>query len=53
MSYRYYAYIMASGKNGTIHTRITNDIRCRKREHKMGAISGFTKKYTLNRLVIL
>lgn len=38
--YKYYGYIMASGKNGTLYTGVTNDIARRSFEHKTYANSG-------------
>jgi putative endonuclease len=47
----YYVYILASKKNGTLYTGMTNDLVRRAYEHKSGIIEGFTKKYSINRLV--
>ena len=40
-----YAYIMASGKNGTIYIGVTNDLAKRAWEHRESVVAGFTKKY--------
>ncbi|MDH3267851.1 MAG: GIY-YIG nuclease family protein [Ignavibacteria bacterium] len=47
----YYVYILASKRNGTLYTGITNDLVRRVYEHKSGLIKGFTKKYSVNKLV--
>ena len=44
-------YIMASGKNGTIHTGVTSDLVKRVHEHREGQVGGFTKTYGCNLLV--
>ena len=35
----------------TLYTGITNDLRCRIRQHKEKRIDGFTAKYNITRLV--
>ncbi len=47
----YYVYILASGRNGTLYTGMTNDLVRRVQEHKTGIGSEFTSKYKVNRLV--
>lgn len=51
MAHKYYVYIMANSKNGTIYVGVTGDIRRRIDEHKTGIFKGFTSKYELKRLV--
>ena len=48
---QYYVYILASKKNGTLYIGMTNDLRRRVYEHKNHLIDGFTKKYSVDRLV--
>jgi putative endonuclease len=47
----YYVYILASKRNGTLYTGVTNDLIRRVAEHKSGQVEGFTKKYNVNQLV--
>jgi putative endonuclease len=47
----YFAYILASKKNGTLYIGMTNDLVRRVYEHKSGLIEGFTKKYSIDKLV--
>ncbi len=47
---RYYVYILTS-ETGTLYIGVTNDIQRRIYEHKHGLIEGFTKKYSVTRLV--
>ena len=51
MDKQYYVYILASKKNGTLYTGVTNDLIRRVYEHKNGLIEGFSKKYKVHRLV--
>jgi putative endonuclease len=51
MKGRYFVYILASKRNGTLYIGVTNDLTRRTYEHKQGAGSGFTKKYEVQRLV--
>ena len=47
----YFVYILASQKNGTLYTGVTNDLTRRVWEHKNGYIKGFTHKYGVKTLV--
>jgi putative endonuclease len=51
MKGRYFVYILASKRNGTLYIGVTNDRTRRTYEHKEGAGSGFTKRYEVQRLV--
>lgn len=43
--------MMASKRNGTLYTGMTNDLIRRVYEHKEGVVEGFTKKYGVKLLV--
>jgi len=47
----YYVYILASKRNGTLYTGFTSDLLGRVDAHKKRLIDGFTKKYSVDRLV--
>jgi putative endonuclease len=48
---RYYVYILASQRNGTLYVGVTNDLARRMTAHKSGLVPGFTKQYGVNQLV--
>lgn len=47
----YYIYMMASKRNGTLYTGITNNLIRRTYEHRNGLVDGFTKTYGVKLLV--
>ncbi|MBR1170033.1 MULTISPECIES: GIY-YIG nuclease family protein [Bradyrhizobium] len=47
----YYVYLLASKKYGTLYIGVTNDIVRRIHEHKSKAVAGFSKRYSVDRLV--
>lgn len=47
----FYVYMLASRKGGTIYTGVTNDLSRRTHQHREGAGSSFTSKYSVHRLV--
>jgi len=47
----YYVYILTNKRNGTLYTGITNNLIRRVYEHKSRLIEGFTKKYSINKLI--
>ncbi|MBR0826872.1 GIY-YIG nuclease family protein [Bradyrhizobium manausense] len=47
----YYVYLLASKKYGTLYLGVTNDIVRRIHEHKTKAAAGFSKRYSVDRLV--
>ena len=48
---KYYVYILASKRNGTLYTGVTSDLIKRIYEHKQSLIDGFTKEYNIHILV--
>ena len=51
MDKTYYVYILASKRNGTLYIGVTNNLYRRMYEHKNKIIGGFTKKYSIDKLV--
>ena len=51
VSERWYVYIMASRRNGTIYVGSTVDLPKRVWEHRSGVVAGFTKQYGSHLLV--
>ena len=47
----FFVYILASGLNGTLYVGSTPDIVRRIWQHKTKAVTGFTAKYGVDRLV--
>ena len=46
-----YVYILASAPNGILYVGVTNDLVRRIYEHRNGLVPGFTKRYSVKRLV--
>ena len=44
-------YILASKRHGTLYIGVTSDLCSRVRNHKLGEIVGFTKRYNVKLLV--
>jgi putative endonuclease len=51
MSDRFFLYILASRRNGTLYVGVTNDLTRRITEHKSKLIPGFTRQYGVDKLV--
>ena len=47
----YYVYILASKRNGTLYTGVTNNLLRRVDEHKAGKVGEFTARYKVYNLV--
>ena len=48
---RYFLYILASKRNGTLYVGVTGDLCRRMGEHKNHKAEGFTDKYNVTNLV--
>ena len=48
---KYYLYILASRRNGTLYIGSTSDLIKRVWQHKQEIVEGFTKKYKVSMLV--
>ena len=46
-----YVYMMTNKPQGTLYIGVTNDLPRRIWEHRTHAVSGFTDRYNLERLV--
>lgn len=51
MADRYFVYILASERNGTLYVGVTGDLSRRIEAHKSKAVPGFTKQYGVDKLV--
>ena len=51
MSKQYYVYIMTNKRNTVLYTGVTSDLRRRVYEHTEKLADGFTKKYSVAKLV--
>jgi putative endonuclease len=47
----YYVYLLASKPYGTLYVGVTADLERRISQHKHKLVPGFTKRYSVNRLV--
>ena len=46
-----YVYILASAQRGTLYIGVTSNLITRVWQHKQKLVEGFTKKYSVDRLV--
>ncbi len=51
MEKRFFVYMLASAKHGTLYIGVTSDLIRRVYEHKAKVVPGFTKKYGVAKLV--
>jgi putative endonuclease len=51
MEKRFFVYILASAKHGTLYIGITSNLIRRVYEHKTKVVPGFTKRYGVTKLV--
>ena len=49
----YWVYILASDRNGTLYTGVTNNLLRRAYQHREGLADGFTKTYGVKKLVYM
>jgi putative endonuclease len=47
----YHVYVLASRRHGTLYIGVTNELRTRLEQHRLGLGSAFVKKYRVHRLV--
>jgi putative endonuclease len=47
----YYVDILACGRHGTLYVGVTNDLRTRLEQHRLGRGSQFVRRYGVYRLV--
>jgi predicted GIY-YIG superfamily endonuclease len=50
MDTRFFVYILASNKNGTLYIGVTNNLARRLSEHKAKLVPGFTRQYEVDQL---
>jgi putative endonuclease len=51
METRFFVYILASKRNGTLYVGVTNNLARRMSEHKAKLVPGFTRQYGVDLLV--
>jgi putative endonuclease len=51
MGERFFVYILASGRNGTLYVGVTSDLARRVFEHKGKFVPGFTRRSGVDKLV--
>lgn len=51
MSNQYYVYLLTNKMNTVLYTGVTNDLKRRVYEHREKLVDGFTKRYSINKLV--
>jgi putative endonuclease len=48
---RFFVYILASRRNGTLYVGVTNDLSRRMMQHRARAVQGFTRRYGVDKLM--
>ena len=48
---RFFVYLLASDRNGTLYVGMTSDLVRRVWQHREKVVDGFTEKYAVDRLV--
>jgi putative endonuclease len=49
--HRYFVYMLASARNGTLYVGVTGNLAGRVSEHREEILDGFTKQYSVHTLV--
>ncbi|WID95892.1 GIY-YIG nuclease family protein [Bosea vestrisii] len=47
----FHVYLLASGQHGTLYLGVTRDLARRVHEHKSKVLPGFSRRYSVDRLV--
>jgi putative endonuclease len=48
---RFFVYILASRRNGTLYVGVTSDLTRRMHEHREGLVPGFTREHGVKTLM--
>jgi len=48
---QFYVYIITTRRNTVLYTGVTRDLRKRVFQHRNGSIAGFSKRYSVGKLV--
>jgi len=51
LKHSYYVYLLTNWNNKVMYVGVTNELMRRIYEHKSKAVSGFTRKYNVHKLV--
>jgi putative endonuclease len=51
MGHRYFVYILTNDRHTVLYTGVTNDLVRRVSEHREHGLSGFTRRYNVDKLV--
>jgi putative endonuclease len=51
MGHRYFVYILTNDRHAVLYTGVTNDLVRRVSEHREHGLSGFTRRYNVDKLV--
>ena len=47
----FYVYLMTNFENKVLYTGVSNDLKRRANDHRLGLINGFTSRYHVRKLV--